>query len=47
MIEPNSYEAVHYWYKQFSELLTVISKEESSIGIDETKVKIEGKQVFL
>ena len=47
MIEPASYGAMHYWYKQFSELFTVISKEQSSIAIDETKVKSEGKQVFL
>ena len=47
VIEPVSYEAVHYWYKQFKELFVVGSKERRAIALDETKVKLEGKQVYL
>lgn len=44
VIEPASYEAVQYWYKQFKDLFAVSCKERRSIAIDETKVKREGKQ---
>jgi len=47
VIEPASYEAVHYWYKQFRELFVVCCKERRTFAIDETKVKLEGKQVYL
>jgi len=47
VIEPSSYEAVHYWYKQFSELFVIGCKERRAIALDETKVKLEGKQVYL
>ena len=47
VIEPSSYEAVHYWYKQFQELFIVGCKERRAIALDETKVKLENKQVFL
>ena len=47
VLEPASYEAVHYWYKQFKELFIVGCKERRAIAIDETKVKLEKKQVYL
>ena len=47
VIEPSSYEAVHYWYKQFSELFAISPKERRAIALDETKVKRCKKQVFL
>lgn len=47
VIEPSSYEAVHYWYKQFKELFVVSCKHREKIALDETKVKREGKQVYL
>ena len=47
VIEPSSYEAVHYWYKQFKELFIVGCKDRRAIALDETKVKLESKQVFL
>ena len=47
VIEPSSYEAVHYWYKQFQELFAIGPKERRAIALDETKVKRCNKQVFL
>jgi transposase-like protein len=47
VIEPASYEAVHYWYKQFRELFAVGCKDRRAFALDETKVKLEGKQVYL
>ena len=47
VIETSSYEAVHYWYKQFQDLFAIGSKERRSIALDETKVKREKKQVYL
>jgi len=46
-MEASSYEAVHYWYKQFQELFFVSCKERRAIALDETKVKLEKEQVFL
>jgi transposase-like protein len=47
IIKPASYEAVRYWYNQFKELFVVGCKDRRTIAIDETKVKREGKQVYL
>jgi len=47
IIEPASYEAVRYWYNQFKELFVVGCKDRRAVAIDETKVKREGKQIFL
>lgn len=47
VIEQSSYEAVHYWYKQFNELFAIGVKERRAIALDETKVKRCKKQVFL
>ena len=47
VIQPSSYEVVHYWYKQFQELFAIGPKERRAIAIDETKVKRCNKQVFL
>lgn len=47
VIETSSYEAVHYWYKQFKELFTIGIKERCAIALDETKIKREKKQVYL
>ena len=47
VIEPSSYEAVHYWYKQFNELFAIGVKERRAVALDETKVKRCKKQVFL
>ena len=34
VIEQSSYEAVHYWYKQFQEKLIVGCKERRAIALD-------------
>ncbi|KYK29191.1 hypothetical protein AYK20_00575 [Thermoplasmatales archaeon SG8-52-1] len=47
VIEPSSYEAVHYWYKQFRELFVVGQNKRRAIALDETKIKLEEKQVYL
>ena len=47
VIEHSSYEAVHYWYKQFQELFVVTPKERRAIALDETKIKRSKKQVYL
>lgn len=47
VIEPASYEAVHYWYKQFKELFVVSCKDRRAIALDETKVKLEKRCVYL
>jgi len=47
VIEASSYEAVHYWYKQFHELFAICSKHRRAIAFDETKVKRQKKQVYL
>lgn len=46
-IEASSYEAVHYWYRQFGELFVASCKERRAIAFDETKVKREGIKVYL
>ena len=46
ILEPSSYEAVHYWYKQFKELFAVECKNRRAIALDETKVKRQGKSMF-
>ncbi|PNX51117.1 MAG: hypothetical protein BV456_04365 [Thermoplasmata archaeon M8B2D] len=47
LIEQSSYEAVHYWYKQFKDLFAIGLKERRAVALDETKVKRCKKQVFL
>jgi len=47
ILEPSSYEAVHYWYKQFKELFAVECKNRRAIALDETKVKRQKKQVYV
>ena len=47
ILEPSSYEAVHYWYKQFSTLFAVECKNRRAIALDENKVKRQGKQVYV
>ncbi|MHA1687620.1 MAG: hypothetical protein ACTSYD_14650 [Candidatus Heimdallarchaeaceae archaeon] len=39
ILEPSSYEVVHYWYKQFNELFAIAPKERRVMAFDETKVK--------
>jgi len=42
IIEPASYETVHYGYNQSKDLFIVGWKERRAIAIDETNVKWEG-----